>query len=128
VPTIIYMLLLWGAYATLVHRPLMRVLKERHDKTEGAIEKARADVAAAAARTADYEQSFERQGLRCLRRKKPAANVRHKCAPMPWRRQGKNPTRKSNRPVRQSRAISSPRRRVCRQRADGLQRKSFVAC
>ena len=58
VPTIIYMLLLWGAYAALVHRPLMRVLKERHDKTEGAIEKARADVAAAAARTADYEQKL----------------------------------------------------------------------
>ena len=58
VPTIIYMLLLWGAYATLVHRPLMRVLKERHDKAEGAIEKARADVAAAAARTADYEQKL----------------------------------------------------------------------
>ncbi len=56
VPTIIYMLLLWGAYAALVHRPLMRVLKERHDKTEGAIEKARADVAAAAARTSEYEQ------------------------------------------------------------------------
>ena len=56
VPTIVYMLLLWGAYAALVHRPLMRVLKERHDKTEGAIEKARADVAAAAARTAEYEQ------------------------------------------------------------------------
>jgi len=56
VPTIIYMLLLWGAYVALVHRPLMRVLKERHEKTEGAIEKARADVAAAAARTAEYEQ------------------------------------------------------------------------
>jgi len=56
IPTIIFMLLLWGAYAVLVHRPLTRVLAERRSKTEGAIEKARADVAAAEARTAEYEQ------------------------------------------------------------------------
>jgi F-type H+-transporting ATPase subunit b len=56
VPTIIYMLLLWGLYSVLVHRPLMRVLAERHSKTEGAIEKARADIAAAEGRTAEYEQ------------------------------------------------------------------------
>jgi len=56
VPTIIFMLLLWGSYATLVHKPLTRVLAERRAKTEGAIEKARADIAAAEARTAEYEQ------------------------------------------------------------------------
>jgi len=56
IPTIIFMLLLWGSYAILVHKPLTRVLAERRSKTEGAIEKARADVAAAEARTAEYEQ------------------------------------------------------------------------
>jgi F-type H+-transporting ATPase subunit b len=56
IPTIILLLVLYGAYTLIVHRPLAQVLAERHAKTEGAIEKARADVAAAEARTAEYEQ------------------------------------------------------------------------
>jgi F-type H+-transporting ATPase subunit b len=40
----------------VVHKPLVKVLAERRSKTEGAIEKARADIAAAEARTAEYEQ------------------------------------------------------------------------
>jgi F-type H+-transporting ATPase subunit b len=56
VPTILFMLLLWGMYTLLVHRPLLRVLDERHSKTEGAVQKARADIAATEARTAEYEQ------------------------------------------------------------------------
>jgi F-type H+-transporting ATPase subunit b len=56
IPTVIFMVLLYGLYSALVHRPLVRVLAERRAKTEGAVEKARADVAAADARTAEYEQ------------------------------------------------------------------------
>jgi F-type H+-transporting ATPase subunit b len=56
IPTIIFMVLLYGLYTVLVHRPLVKVLAERRDKTEGAVEKARADIAAAEARTAEYEQ------------------------------------------------------------------------
>jgi F-type H+-transporting ATPase subunit b len=56
VPTVIFLVLLYGIYSVLVHRPLVKVLAERHDKTEGAIEKASADIAAAEARTAEYEQ------------------------------------------------------------------------
>jgi F-type H+-transporting ATPase subunit b len=56
IPTIIFMVLLYGIYNALVHKPLVRVLAERRSKTEGAIEKARADIAAAEARTAQYEQ------------------------------------------------------------------------
>jgi F-type H+-transporting ATPase subunit b len=56
IPTIIFLLLLWGCYAVLVHKPLTRVLAERRSKTQGAVEKARADIAAAEARTAEYEQ------------------------------------------------------------------------
>ncbi len=56
IPTIIFMVLLYGAYKVLVHKPLTRVLEDRHNKTEGAVEKARADIAAAEARTAEYEQ------------------------------------------------------------------------
>jgi F-type H+-transporting ATPase subunit b len=56
IPTIILLLLLYGIYVLLVYRPLGRVLAERRSKTEGAIEKARADIASAEARTAEYEQ------------------------------------------------------------------------
>ena len=56
VPTAIFLILLYGVYTVLVHKPLTKVLAERRSKTEGAIEKARADIAAAEARTADYEQ------------------------------------------------------------------------
>src|SRR6201988_4950836 len=56
VPTAIFLILLYGVYTVLVHKPLTKVLAERRSRTEGAIEKARADIAAAEARTADYEQ------------------------------------------------------------------------
>lgn len=56
VPTIILVILLFGIYTAVVHQPLTKVLAERHSRTEGAIEKARADIAQAEARTADYEQ------------------------------------------------------------------------
>jgi F-type H+-transporting ATPase subunit b len=56
VPTIVFVVLLYGIYTTLVHKPLVKVLSDRHDRTEGAIEKARADIARAEARTAEYEQ------------------------------------------------------------------------
>ena len=58
IPTVILMLALFGTYSSLVHRPLTRVLAERRSRTEGAVEKARADIAAAEARTADYEQKL----------------------------------------------------------------------
>src|SRR5216684_4585238 len=58
VPTIILFLLLYGLYTVLVHKPLMRVLAERHARTQGAIEKARADIALAEQRTAEYEQKL----------------------------------------------------------------------
>ncbi|SRR6266849_3713715 len=58
VPTIIFFLLLYGLYTVLVHKPLMRVLAERHARTQGAIEKARADIALAEQRTAEYEQKL----------------------------------------------------------------------
>ncbi len=56
IPTIIFMVLLYGLYGVLVHKPLTKVLAERRSRTEGAVEKARADIAAAEARTAEYEQ------------------------------------------------------------------------
>ena len=56
IPTTILMALLYFLYQVLVYKPLTAVLAERRSRTEGALEKARADIAAADARTADYEQ------------------------------------------------------------------------
>jgi F-type H+-transporting ATPase subunit b len=56
IPTIVLLLMVFAAYRALVHRPLARVLAERHSRTEGAMERARADIAAAEAKAADYEQ------------------------------------------------------------------------
>ena len=56
VPTVILLATLYFLYTFLVHRPLSVVLAERRNRTQGAMEKARADIAAAEARTAEYEQ------------------------------------------------------------------------
>lgn len=58
VPTIIFFLILFGLYVVIVHRPLTRVLSERRARTQGAMEKAKADIASAEARTAEYEQKL----------------------------------------------------------------------
>ena len=56
VPTVILLTLLYVFYSVIVHKPLRRVLEERRNRTEGAVEKSRADIAAAEARTTEYEQ------------------------------------------------------------------------
>ena len=56
VPTVLLLATLYILYTFLVYRPLTAVLAERRSRTQGAMEKARADIAAAEARTADYEQ------------------------------------------------------------------------
>ena len=58
VPTVILLAVLYALYTAIVHKPLRRVLEERRSKTEGAVEKSRADIAAAEARTAEYEQKL----------------------------------------------------------------------
>lgn len=58
VPTIVLFLLLFWGYTALVHRPLLKVLAERHALTEGAVAKAQSDVAAADAKTQEYEQAL----------------------------------------------------------------------
>jgi F-type H+-transporting ATPase subunit b len=56
VPTVILLALLYALYSAIVHKPLQQVLAERRSKTEGAVEKSRADIAAAEGRTSEYEQ------------------------------------------------------------------------
>jgi len=63
IPTVIFFLLLYGLYTVMVHKPLARVLAERHARTQGAIEKARADIKSAEERTAEYERQLREARL-----------------------------------------------------------------
>jgi len=63
IPTVVLFVLLYAAYRQIVHKRLESVLEERHARTEGAVEKANADIAAAEARTAEYEQRLREARL-----------------------------------------------------------------
>jgi F-type H+-transporting ATPase subunit b len=63
IPTILLFLVVYFGYRIIVHKPLIRVLEERYAKTQGAVEKARADIAAAEAKTAEYEQRLRESRL-----------------------------------------------------------------
>src|ERR1700674_812178 len=80
VPTVILVTLLYILYNALVHKPLRRVLDERRTKTEGAVEKSRADIAAAEARTSEYEQRLREARATLFRvqeaRRKAAVDAR----------------------------------------------------
>ena len=56
IPTIIFLLIIWVAYRLIVHKKLEQVLTQRHSLTEGAIQKAQQEIAAAETRTSEYEQ------------------------------------------------------------------------
>jgi F-type H+-transporting ATPase subunit b len=80
IPTIILFVVLFFAYRTIVHVPLERVLSERRNKTEGALDRARADIAAAEAKTAEYEKALREARLMLFKvqeeRRKKAAEAR----------------------------------------------------
>ena len=84
VPTTLLLALLYFLYTVLVHKPLKAILAERRSRTEGALEKARADIAAAEARTADYEQRLREARLKIFKnleaRRQQAAQARSEAA------------------------------------------------
>ena len=45
-----------AVYRLLVHAPLKKILRQRYDRTQGAIGKAHAAIAAAEAKTTEYEE------------------------------------------------------------------------
>ena len=63
IPTAVMLLLIYAIYQNLLRKPLQRVLTERRERTEGAVAKARADVASAEARTQEYEQKLREAKL-----------------------------------------------------------------
>jgi F-type H+-transporting ATPase subunit b len=55
IPTIILFVFLVVAYRVLLYGPLKRTLAERRERTQGAVEKAAAAIAAADAKSQEYE-------------------------------------------------------------------------
>ena len=55
IPTVLLLITLMVLYKVILHNKLVAVLAERRARTEGAIQKAKADLAAAEAKTAEYE-------------------------------------------------------------------------
>jgi F-type H+-transporting ATPase subunit b len=56
IPTILFLLVVWAGYHFIVHGKLKQVLEQRHALTQGAVRQAQQEIAAAEARTAEYEQ------------------------------------------------------------------------
>jgi len=80
IPTVVLLLALYGLYHVLVHKPLEAVLAERRKRTQGAVEKARADIGVAATRAAEYESRLREARLAVFKaldnRRKQALNAR----------------------------------------------------
>lgn len=55
IPTMILFVLLVSAYRVILYRPLMRTLAERRERTEGAVGRAGDAIAAADAKSQEYE-------------------------------------------------------------------------
>jgi F-type H+-transporting ATPase subunit b len=80
IPTMVLFMALFGLYHVLVHKPLEAVLAERRKRTQGAVEQARADIAAAAGRAAEYETRLREARLAVFKaldtRRKQAVDAR----------------------------------------------------
>jgi len=67
-PTIILFVFIWILYRVIVHIPLASALAERRSKTVGAVEKAKADIAVAEQKTAEYESKVHQARLAVFKR------------------------------------------------------------
>lgn len=80
IPTVVLLLTLYGLYHVLVHKPLEAVLAERRKRTQGAVEKARADIGIAAQRASEYEDHLRQARLAVFKtldnRRKQAVEAR----------------------------------------------------
>jgi len=69
VPTMIIFLVLLFAYRFLLYAPLMRIRAERRERTQGAIEKAHTAIAAADAKSQEYEAKLRAARAEIFRRR-----------------------------------------------------------
>jgi F-type H+-transporting ATPase subunit b len=63
IPTVVLLLMLYGLYHGIVHKPLEAILAERRKRTLGAVEQARTDIAIASTRANEYEMRLREARL-----------------------------------------------------------------
>ena len=80
IPTMVLLLALYGLYHVILHKPLEAVLAERRKRTQGAVEQARSNISATAARAAEYETRLREARLAVFKaldtRRKQAVDAR----------------------------------------------------
>ena len=77
VPTMLLFLVTLAAYRLLVHTPLTKVLNERYARTQGAMEKASTAIAAAGAKTAEYEDRLRQARLAIFHQRQERLHAVH---------------------------------------------------
>jgi F-type H+-transporting ATPase subunit b len=77
VPTMVLFLVTLAGYRLLVHAPLTKVLRERYARTQGAIEKATQAIAAAEAKTSEYEAKLRAARMHIFHRRQERLNAIH---------------------------------------------------
>ena len=63
IPTVVLLVIINVCYRFLVHHPLQKVLVDRRERTEGASQKAKADIARAESKAMEYEQRLREARL-----------------------------------------------------------------
>lgn len=77
IPTLIIFIVLVVAYRFILFGPLMKVLGERRERTRGAMEKSRLAIAAADARTQEYEAKLRAARGEIFRRREQKLQQRN---------------------------------------------------
>lgn len=77
VPTMVLFLVTLAAYRLLVHTPLTKVLRERYARTQGAIERATQAIAAAEAKTSEYEGRLRSARMQIFHRRQERLHAIH---------------------------------------------------
>lgn len=77
IPTLILFILLVFAYRFILYRALMRVRAERRERTMGAMEKSRLAIAAADARTQEYEAKLRAARMEIFREREQSMQQRN---------------------------------------------------
>lgn len=77
IPTLIIFIVLVLAYRFILYGPLMKVLAERRERTAGAMEKSRLAIAAADARTQEYEAKLRAARGEIFRRREQKIQQRN---------------------------------------------------
>lgn len=77
IPTLILFILLVFAYRFILYRALMKVRAERRERTMGAMEKSRLAIAAADARTQEYEAKLRAARMEIFREREQSMQQRN---------------------------------------------------